>query len=393
MNKDTFNFPQFLLPEFMTRLEKLNGKLSKMKDANQVEIVARRDYEDYVIILNKNVKVIFTEIKIKFPVQTKFTGFEYVGTINFQGGIRTVFSLITNLDLSNLTTNHCEHCSTNRNRKRVHVFQRTDGTLFTIGNTCALQYTGLNIDSILNIYFKFVDQESDSTYVKTHMEHLYHNHIDIVLEAIRKAYNVNNKYQKGNYDNGYYDDAAYTPTKNLVDIYLRDTTTEVPNNISSSTEIKQLLVNEFKSLDVTTNTFNLNLYNTLFTTIDDQLQLRDFYLNKCLNLLIWAVYKVLNNKENVAKLDANNQFIGTINQEEIINGIVTTIKSIDGLYGPSTLVIMNTPKGAAKFFSSAKFVRNLMVNDNITIKGVVSKHEIFKEFKSTLFKKPKLIKE
>jgi hypothetical protein len=154
-NNLIFNFPEYLLPEFLEKLKKVNKKLAKFKQV--VEIVNQHNYtvtSNYGIGLD--IAVSWLKIIVNEPSVVGIDGVEYVGTINEKDGMKTTFSVTEEIKLSNIIP-RCDHCKINRYRNIHHVFKK-DEQLIIVGSSCCKDYFGHDVHKMLLTYQKEIKE-------------------------------------------------------------------------------------------------------------------------------------------------------------------------------------------------------------------------------------------
>jgi ribosomal protein L31 len=223
-NSYRFSFPSFIKGEFLTKLAKVNKKLAGMANANQVQILSETMEPKDILKphafekvkethhLKKDsrykpgpddyMQVVFSIVEVSLPIQTKINGFELAGTINIEGGVKTIFSLNDEVNLAEVDVELCHHCGTKRKRKALYVFtESSTGNHVAIGSTCVHDYIGLDIDSILRTFFNFYKE--DDLYNSRGMREAWGFPTLNLANACRVAYALNPTYSKASFDNGY----------------------------------------------------------------------------------------------------------------------------------------------------------------------------------------------
>jgi hypothetical protein len=95
----------------------------------------------------------------------------------------------------------------------------------------------------------------------------------------------------------------------------------------------------------------------------------------------------LNKKANEIAPKTVNSTIGKIGDKITVSGTVKSIRACGSFAynGPiSKLVVIDTPEGTVKTFTTASWVGAISEGDAITLTGKVKKHEEFKGHHSTL---------
>jgi hypothetical protein len=90
--------------------------------------------------------------------------------------------------------------------------------------------------------------------------------------------------------------------------------------------------------------------------------------------------------------DAHLIYLGTVGEKMTVTGTVKVAKAIDTEYGLSRLLIVADADGnLVKAFTTAKFVWDVEVGDELTLTVTVKAHEVYEGVKQTVITRPKLI--
>ena len=361
-----FYFPAFMFPEFCDKLTKLNKKLKKMDNANEVEIVSRIQTPGTVLTESgKVINAMYDNVTVSNPLILKRPDFKFVATVKFQGENKFIYAInneqVSHLDLSP----RCDHCNTNRQRKKVHIFKHTDGSHKIIGHTCADDYFGLKINNILNTFFNFMESTNNSIGTARLTTHYFD--INAVINAARMEHSMYPFYHKGS-----------TPEHARHNISSNDN--EPLNHMDEINTIKDKLLLEFGNIKPENSNFESNMVNAMFYHINGINSLKDYVTSRAIGIITYAVYKVLNNKKNPNRV---NKHIGTIGEVITVEGKVLRKKECHSNYGTSTLVVLDTDEGEVSFFSQKKFAIDLEIDSNTTVTGKIKDHKDFKGHLST----------
>jgi hypothetical protein len=152
----TVNLPVSLREEFDSKLLKLNKKLAKIASAAPVTVLSEKAFKvnSNPDLFGNPTFVDFLEIVVSLPVSLKRQGFEYLGTISYKDGVKTIFAA-TGKSIAHIEHRRCDHCGHNRQRNLVHVFDH-NGKDFTIGSKCVEEYFGLDVFKALNVFKGFL---------------------------------------------------------------------------------------------------------------------------------------------------------------------------------------------------------------------------------------------
>lgn len=409
-----FSFPSFIREEFDKNLVSLNKKLAKIQDANEVEIV--REHETMEKFLKPEahkrhlanpkgeltdedyLDVLFTHVEISLPIATKLPGFDYEGTINIEGGVKTIFS-VNNKNLTELDPKHCDHCATNRKRNRVHVFSKDD-QLLTIGSTCTHQYIGLDIDAALRVFFSIFGKEKIASLA--YGSSVWGFDIETVAKATLYAYKLNPTYIKAGYkdDFGQYNhnsdssrsnvSAALNVLWNCHPDYKHERE-RIEDLKDEAREMCKTIHAKFHDIDPNKGNFESNLFHTLFFKDGDKVRFRDFLVGKSLGLFVWAAFKAMNEAKAPKPVQSKTSvYIGKPSEHLNTEATVVFLKECFNDWGSTMLVKIETPEGnIVKTFTSAKAAYDLYVGDKVHVKGTISAHEEYNKIMETTIKRPK----
>jgi hypothetical protein len=419
----SFSFPSFIRDEFDKKFNRLNKKLANMKDGNEVSIVSEayevRDIlkpeprkkvmatrnlppkKRYVPTPEDYLKVNFTKVEVTVPGVNKLDGYEFIGTINIKGGVKTIFALDDSVNLSEVDVTYCHHCGTKRKRAAVYVFNEVaTNTHRAVGSTCIHEYLGVDLHAVLNTFFNFYKE--DDLYGSRGMTDAWGYPVEHLANACRVSHSLNPTYVKaGDPRYGEYNEDN---TKNSVDyihnvLYYPCTSTaelskEFHAKLPSLPKVGSLLAEFYGDMDEKKSNFNSNIVETLFyVRADGSRELRDFIVGKARGVFVWAVFNALNKTaEKEAQKSqpsvTNSQHVGKVGERVEVQGTVTFTKICDGYYGESKMVKITDTKGNAFVsFGTGNAIWNLEKGDEVSIKGTVSKHDEFKGVKQTSLKR------
>jgi len=414
MQTYSFSFPSFIRDEFDKKFTRLNTKLAKMDDGNEVTIVGET-YEDrkilkpevrkhsltvahqikaganissYIPKPHDYINVNFTNVEVSIPGVDKIEGYHFAGTINIQGDVKTIFSVNEDVNLSEVDVKVCHHCNVRRKRNRLHVFTEiASGEHKAIGSTCVHEYIGLNIDSVLHTFFNFYKEED--IYGSRGMGGAWGFPIEHLANATRVAFANSPSYIKGGTTKGIVDDIhqkMFHPSQ-----YDADQHDEYHATLKTAPKVGNLLREVYGDMDATKSNFNSNVVEALFYTRDDDTrELRDFVVGKSRGIFVWAVFNALKSgvKVEAPKPTLPSYHVGMMGQKVEFQGEVTFTKVCSGHYGDSVMVKMVDAKGNQFVsFGTGKALWDLTEGDRHTFKGTVSKHDEYKGTKQTSLKR------
>jgi hypothetical protein len=413
----SFSFPAFIKGEFLTKLASLNKKLAKMADSNQVDIIHEtletrkvlkpeahqklKENRYFQPTPEDHMDIIFSVVEVSLPIQTKINGFDFVGTINIEGDVKTIYAVDNTINLTNVDPCICHHCHVRRQRNCVHIFAESQtGNLVSIGSTCTHDYIGLNIDSILYAFFNFY--KTDDLYESRGMSGAWGFHAQHLIDAIRVSYAQNPSYLKASDD--------HKGTKGCVDcIYnilfhslssaaLIEERNKLKEILLTAPVVGDLLVKTYGNLDPKTSNFNSNLVETLFYTNSNGEKIqRDFIVGKARGLFIWAVFNALNKAKEALEVKVQpfqelpSFHVGQIGSKLEVEGVIRFIKDMQTNFGFSRLIVVKGYNGAeVKTFGSGSSLWNVHVGDKVKLSGTISNHDEYKGNKVTMIKRAKI---
>lgn len=116
---------------------------------------------------------------------------------------------------------------------------------------------------------------------------------------------------------------------------------------------------------------------------------------KNLGLLCWTVESVRRDVEKcvaeTAKAAANaerpNEWIGSVGSKITVSGTCVQSRAVETVYGVSFLVVIETPAGVVKAFTTAQGIPEL--GDQVTVTAKVKDHEFYNGTKQTAITRPK----
>lgn len=152
---------------FNEKVNNLNKRLTRLGKPTLVVTETGRHISEITFREHNKGEAFVTDREFKRPVEfvdIQIDGFDffkkddrnyrYIGSINTEEGIKTVYCLDeTLLDAFKKDENVCDHCKTARRRNVYHLFE-VDGKVLRIGSTCSEQYFGYDVASILDTYLQ-----------------------------------------------------------------------------------------------------------------------------------------------------------------------------------------------------------------------------------------------
>lgn len=393
---------KYRLPDIYTRLEKFNKKLKKKGISPlTIDVGEPYDVEEYQHLYGTQyqritVKMVDLTVHHEIPI-LKEKGFEYVGTVSYKDGVKTIFNNTkdTNLFKINIDYKWCDHCQTRRNRNTISFFRHMDGKskghMIQIGSTCVKEYFGLDlvyaltagtniVRSLYNEYGDGLSRESEEfsnifTFKRIMATAVY---------VIRK-----DKRYISSQGDGYMN--APTPTATQID-NIRYVPISGEDYYKKEKEeiIKYMDTDEWKVLCEKIEKY----WNDLEPSNDFESNVKERYVSynvRSTALIACGVYTVIkgefDSKKN-GKIKKVNNYIGNIGDTGISNVTVTKEIPFDGRYGPGIIIQMLTDDGyTLKWFTSyTKKSGSLSLDSEKTISYEIKDHNEYNDWKSTIVK-------
>lgn len=150
-----------LLDVFYKKLDKAQKAYRTL--GQELEIISTREFSRWesVDVIPGLPEILFkterhyTEFTIRRPAINVREGVTYIGTISLDAGVKMVYrheDCPEDIVLHEIPLK-CDHCETNRRRKKYFVFIE-DGTVKTIGSKCCQLYFGLDVEKMLSVWEK-----------------------------------------------------------------------------------------------------------------------------------------------------------------------------------------------------------------------------------------------
>jgi len=92
-----------------------------------------------------------------------------------------------------------------------------------------------------------------------------------------------------------------------------------------------------------------------------------------------------------ARAELPSAWIGNPGDKVELTGRVDLVREIDGAFGFSWLVKVETPAGLVKTFTTAAGFADLEVDQTITLKATIKSHDTYNDRRETLLARPKLV--
>ena len=146
--QETYKIPQFNMGKLMEKVDKLNSKAGKMglppiivDIINQYDIEVKTNQYGHEC---RPYKMRMVEVKVEGN-SPKFEGWTFIATIEHEKAAKNLVKAIPNVELDYKyrdASPNCDHCHTNRWRKKTYVCRHDDGREVQVGSTCIKDFLG-----------------------------------------------------------------------------------------------------------------------------------------------------------------------------------------------------------------------------------------------------------
>ena len=358
------------------KIAKLNRRAKRNK-LPEMEVVLGATSEHF----EHNRMYIKQEIEVTGAVPV-IEGYKYLAKIQHTAVGNLVKSMAEAVDMKFTTyKSDCAHCKTNRSRKETHILLK-DGQEIQVGTECIKNYmTLMSVEYMLmvaELRALLDDEEKDCDYT---MER-YRPSVGVVeflascLESVEKYGWEAASSGQGNSTSGrvmnhyfakrdqYFTDYGVAPSSRnmaMADEYVKNID-EMPMN----------------------GIFDHNL----------KMSIKFGYVNhtNCRMVAVAAKMILKAKVEKKIKAEKVNEHVGTVGAKIEVELIVKKKLGIEGMYGMSTLVIMEDKQGREfKTVSSGEFGGKIGMGDEVKVKATVKKHDLYNGTKQTVLIRAKLL--
>jgi hypothetical protein len=160
-------------------------------------------------------------------------------------------------------------------------------------------------------------------------------------------------------------------------------------SIEETIVMKTISVGEYKDFlrkEYVENDNGSHMYANIRKTFFYEGELLNEIPKSGLGLFVFALYNILTKieeRKEASKDETPNDHISSIGENITLSGIVSNLKQVSGYYGDTTLVELKTNKGYVTTFSTARFVNELELGQEINFASTVKSHTEYKDRKKT----------
>lgn len=325
------------------------------------------------------------DITIKLPV-IKWKGYEYIATLKKECGDEKDNQVFA----SRASTEECfddyfkkefrcDHCSTKRFRKIVHLFRNEANEELMIASSCAKEYFGIDVASAVNKLFDFFSAGDIRGGFSTMFDLFWKKSIPFNKEMFsRLCYGLITR------DGHYIKGGGTTAEAN-------DFMSLNFNGVSESSR---------QELDRVMNLSETFDYNKVVEYWKAKPNQDNFTHNVCVALgmyqpqhgyLAWAVYDYMKNVEGFGKpvITPTSNHIGTIGEKITTEVKINGIRCMETTWGFTRLVEMIDKNGNVLNWWTSKEIE-AVIGDSVKVTGTVKDHGEFRGVKNTVLKNCKM---
>lgn len=364
------SIPTCKIDEFNKKLNFLNNKLVKygkqkleareIKRYTQSVKYQNNDGEwDYMTVEFADFEIVGLE---SFKKDDK--EYRYIGNIQYHDGIKQISCLDeTYIEFFDRDYKVCDHCHTNRPRKRYNLFE-SGRKVIQIGSTCSQDYFGYDVDKFLNIYLQIESFGEEDWDKPEYYRGSVAKPFDIAFNVIRYVTADFAKWEKKQEYNA----------PNSVD--------KIRGLLFDIDQIKKSNINfesvEEELLEKIRNYWNKQERSSFVINVREALKV-DYVTEKSIGFYSYAVFKAIQEirKEKAKKEGKLSTYKN--GDRPTLNVTVTSHKIIEiPAYNgrgsePMAIVNFTTDDGVRYMTKSTGFdvVRKIKAGDKLTIKGTV----------------------
>lgn len=261
----------------------------------------------------------------------------------------------------------CDHCGTNRARRRAFVLIKANGETYEtrmVAFSCAKEYLEINneiaVDDIMNSIKKIervsiVDVlDPDSFYFE--MPSVADNRCNVNVPLfIRITKWVIEK-------NGYHNSESACPTSHYVKTLYDEELKNPSNTYPTEEEMPLEELRKFWMANRHDSVFNNNVYVNLYAT------------RVKFGLLAYAVKGWMDSRKPVLNT-ADSEHIGAVGDRIKTSVTVTFKRAVQSYYGNSTIFKFTDGKNLLMTYSSGNGMNDISVGQTINIKGTIKAHD------------------
>lgn len=350
----------------------------------------------------RNIKFYEVTLEGKVPV---FEGWEFAGVINKEDGLNIVSGDIP-AELREADARHCDHCHTNRDRKKIIVIKNVEsGEYMRIGTSCVGDFLPrlsaemlINAMSMMDRIVEIIDEAAGLTeeykqFLSESKRDSKYN-LDTVDYLAHVAYAI---YKDGWVSKAKADESEMYCTADVALSYYTSPRLSLdPENVIYANFFKQAeeALDVIRNLNQEIIDNNDYLYNLKRVVDDIVIPSKRKNLAASIFVAVDNLVKSEEKKEDLAEKAAKSEYVGTVKKREDFEVEIKNIIIVDGYYGTSYMVLMEDMNGNSIVWKASD--HDLHKGDKVVLKGTVKEHSVYKsrvgDVKTTYINRCKVVK-
>lgn len=381
--KHNFGYLQEKITKLNKRAKKLGLDSIKMEIVREYEITIDKDYYGGRQITPYNISMVDVKVEGESP---KFEGWTFIATIEHEKAASNLIKAIPGVELDPKYRDappDCDHCHTNRWRKKTYVCKHDDGSEVQVGSTCVKDFLGHRspdsiawqcetLGNIQEAFSEMEDYEVDKM-PKSELRVPIKRFMEVTAMVIREEGWIPKS--KVPYD-------APVSTATMVDMYLFPPPDRRPPKIEITHNDARLAYGALqwaKNLKVKSNLSDYE-YNLTVLADERSIPLSEFGLAVSM-VGVYKMYRDKTKQERAAY--RSNEYFGEVKKRYELDLKVLSISGFDSVWGWVTVYKMVDPEGNAfGWFSTGS--TSLEEGETYHVKATVKKHQEWKGRKETV---------
>lgn len=378
--------------EAIDKIDKANRRLAKAGIAERFSLTLSKPYADTVTTeTGFQAAVSYVDATLSTP-SIGYNGWTFVATLSFEEGgtvVRTVPGMACDF---RPTTKECDHCHTVRERNETFVVRNEAGEYKQVGRNCLAIFLGVK-PQLWVLGFEQEFRNSDEGWGSASSADYRLSMRDVVAAALAASNEGRAYVSAQNYTNSTKNDvadvlwgkeASALDWRNERGNWIREMRAKA--QAYAATSLPQEVIEAVRNMRG----------NSEYAENCKVLANSEWVDVKNLGLVVSFVKVYANAKQYEAERKAKsqgtdrlNEYFGSKGEKIAVEGVVTFVREIDGMYGTTTLIEWVSPEGYTfKWFATG--VHNVEVGSNVKVTGTIKDHDEYNGRKATLLTRCKV---
>jgi len=362
------------------KIEKLNQRAIKRGWTGLLTVTGEEFTEETKLPsgLTKKRQMVHTIISGDAP---KYDGWTFLAKVEWTDGGMVLFTApgVEGIDRNGITEGGCDHCGIDRYRKHTFIVRHDDGRQLQVGRTCLKDFMGWNTNPVWVSVPTSDDLFSEGGFGRTAPVYT----VETVLAASWACIQQFGYVPAGDYSGNatkYTVATVLDPNpRNEKDMQLsREIRPHVDRAASMAKRIREFLLSDEFSGN------SEYVYNLKAIAASEYVDYKFFgFLVSAPQA--WAKAQERSLIKQREREEITNEFLGEIKDKLELPVTLKSIRFLEGDYGTTSLYTFVTDDGhIVKWFSSRVVFEERDIDQPMTIKGTVKKHDEYKGTKSTV---------